>query len=331
MLQIRSSFRPTLVGSLVVLRLLMGCGGLTPTRGDAATSDVTAQDVRDSGGPTDAPTTFDTAMAVDAQHATDATHETDATHATDAATTCGAGDTVYVSMGPHWNYMDQSEWPMLMNSMCGGMTQTPINIPVTTTPETTGLTFNNYGNVPLRLVHNGHTLQVNVTTRFAVGDPSVTYNGTAYYLLQFHAHTTSEHTVRGTSFPMEVHFVHASNNTPTAQLLVVGALFSMGADNPVIETVLAENPGQSCRRERLTTSVNLGAMLPSDRSHYHYNPGSLTTPLCTEGLNWFVLSTPLTVGTTQVSRFAATVHGSNNRQIQLLGTRTVYQYTQPAM
>ncbi len=324
-----------LVGAL---GLATGCGGDSGVDpGDAATSDVSTADVPDSGVVSDTPTPGDVPMATDTGHSDDAGHGSDAAHGddvhhgSDAAHTCMAGDTVYVPMGPHWDYTHQTEWPMLMGSMCAGMTQTPIDIPMTTTPETTGLTFNHYGDVPLRLVHNGHTLQVNVSTTYGMNDPSVSFGGTTYYLLQFHAHTTSEHTVRGMSYPMEVHFVHATDNTPTARFLVVGVLFTMGADNPVMETVLTQNPGEECQRERLMTQVNLSALLPANRSHFHYSPGSLTTPPCTMGLNWFVLSTPIPVGMTQVSRFAATVHGHNNRSVQPLNMRTVYEYTQPLM
>lgn len=168
-----------------------------------------------------------------------------------------------------------------------------------------------------------------MSTTYGGMDPSVTIGGTTYYLLQFHAHTTSEHTIQGTSYPLEVHFVHATNNTPTAQFLVVGVMFNMGADSASVETMLAQNPGENCVRERTAMNVDLASLLPANRSHYHYNPGSLTTPPCSEGLNWFVLSTPLTVGATQVTRFASVVHGSNNRAVQPLGTRTVYRYVQP--
>lgn len=331
------SIRSSLLASGVLV-FIAGCGDPIVGPSDASQSDIVTQDAAyDSAVAQDADhdaAHTDVAHHADADHDaahTDAAHadaDHDAAHHTDAAHTCMTGDTVYTPSGPHWDYTHQTEWPMLMGSMCAGMTQTPIDIPMTTTPETTPLTFNNYGNVPLRLLNNGHTLQVNISTTFGMSDPSVTFNGTTYYLLQFHGHTTSEHTIRGSSYPMEFHFVHATNNTPMAQYLVVGVMFNMGADNAVIGTMLSENPGNECSRERLMTNVNLGAMIPSNRSHYHYTPGSLTTPPCTEGLNWFVMRDPLTVGMGQVMSFSSAVHGTNNRAVQPLNMRTVYQYTQ---
>ena len=170
---------------------------------------------------------------------------------------------------------------------------------------------------------------MNVPTTYGGTDPSVSYNGTSYYLLQFHAHTTSEHTIAGTSYPMEFHFVHATNATATAQYLVVGVMFNIGAESPVLRTMLTQDPGEECIRERLSDQVELGSLLPANRSFYHYSPGSLTTPPCTEGLNWFVMSEALTVGAEQVAEFGRVVHGRNNRPEQPLSGRMVTRYTAP--
>ena len=75
-------------------------------------------------------------------------------------------------------------------------------------------------------------------------------------------------------------------------------------------------------------AIDPNSFLPGKTlSHFRYT-GSLTTPPCTEGLNWFVMRDPLTVGTGQVMSFSSAVHGTNNRAVQPLNMRTVYQYTQ---
>lgn len=51
--------------------------------------------------------------------------------------------------------------------------------------------------------------------------------------------------------------------------------------------------------------------------------GSLTTPPCTEGVNWYMLKGHIEVGVAQVERFAAAVGGPNARPTQALNYRLV--------
>ena len=50
--------------------------------------------------------------------------------------------------------------------------------------------------------------------------------------------------------------------------------------------------------------------------------GSLTTPPCSEGVNWFVLTQPIEVGAAQVARFTRAV-SLNARPLQALNNRLV--------
>ena len=65
--------------------------------------------------------------------------------------------------------------------------------------------------------------------------------------------------------------------------------------------------------------VNGRDLLPRDRSYYRYM-GSLTTPPCSEGVNSFVLTQPITVSAEQVEWFAKAV-GENARPLQALNNR----------
>jgi carbonic anhydrase len=67
--------------------------------------------------------------------------------------------------------------------------------------------------------------------------------------------------------------------------------------------------------------VNVDDLLPKNLSAYSYD-GSLTTPPCSEGVKWFVLTTPVRVSAEQIAAFRAVVH-DNNRPVQPLNARTV--------
>ena len=70
-------------------------------------------------------------------------------------------------------------------------------------------------------VHNGHTTQVNYPS-----GSTLTVAGCEYELIQFHFHHSSEHTVDGHFFDLELHLVHRDAD---GRLLVVTVFIEEGA------------------------------------------------------------------------------------------------------
>ncbi len=68
-------------------------------------------------------------------------------------------------------------------------------------------------------------------------------------------------------------------------------------------------------------------MLPQDRTTYRY-PGSLTTPPCTEGVAWLLMTEPLEVSADQLAAYTQIYEG-NNRPVQPLNDREVVEDTTP--
>ncbi|MEO0684669.1 MAG: carbonic anhydrase family protein, partial [Cyanobacteria bacterium J06649_11] len=60
-------------------------------------------------------------------------------------------------------------------------------------------------------------------------------------------------------------------------------------------------------------------LLPEDKDYYHYF-GSLTTPPCSETVNWIVLKEPVEISSPQVQKFAK-VFPMNARPIQQVKRR----------
>jgi len=96
---------------------------------------------------------------------------------------------------------------------------------------------------------------------------------------QYHFHTPAEHTVDGKLYDAEVHFVFYRLSDPS-QLLVVGVLLE-----------LAEESDSDIIEETLDVHKFLGR---AGSDYWHYQ-GSLTTPPCSEGVQWVVMQKPLQI------------------------------------
>jgi carbonic anhydrase len=170
---------------------------------------------------------------------------------------------------------------------------------------------------------NGHTIQVNSKT-----GEKLTVGGKAYALVQFHFHAPSEHTVDGRHFPMEMHFVHQAAD---GALAVVGVLVQEGAPNPGIAPLwaqLAEAPGTE-------TAVEIRAefaepVFPNVGAGFYHYVGSLTTPPCSEGVQWYVRKTFTSLSKEQIAEFKA-VYDHNNRPVQGLNERALYLDENPTV
>ena len=66
-------------------------------------------------------------------------------------------------------------------------------------------------------------------------------------------------------------------------------------------------------------TVNAADLLPTDHLFYTYS-GSLTTPPCSEGVHWMVLTTPISLSVEQIEKFAS-LFESDARPVQSLNGR----------
>jgi carbonic anhydrase len=118
-------------------------------------------------------------------------------------------------------------------------------------------------------------------------------------LKQFHFHHPSEHLVEGKRFAMEVHFVHAAED----RLAVVGVLLIPGKPNAVFRKIVSTMPPAASSPVRADPAIDPGRLLPTQRTYFHYE-GSLTTPPCSETVDWIVLTHPAEVDKDDIARFA---------------------------
>jgi carbonic anhydrase len=196
--------------------------------------------------------------------------------------------------------------------VCGkGKKQSPLNIvgPFEKSKET--LTVD-YKEGPLKIVNNGHTIQVNVEP-----GSTLTIGKESFDLLQFHFHRPSEEQVDGKNAAMVAHFVHKSKE---GKLAVIGVMLNEGKDSAAIKTLWANLPPKEME-EYLPAKVtfNPGSMLPKELAFYNYE-GSLTTPPCTEGVQFYILKSPMELSKQQVAKFPFKL---NARPVQSLNGRKI--------
>ncbi len=225
------------------------------------------------------------------------------------------------SDGAHWSYTGHGgpgHWGDLdkHNAACKlGQEQSPINITGTHKAALPALVAK-YQPGALKIVNNGHTVQVNV------GDGSSLQIGDRNYsLAQFHFHTPSEEQVNGRRYDMVWHLVHKD---PQGGLAVVGVLVKAGQKHREMGKIIAHLP-KSPNKEQMIAAVKIdpAKMLPANLGYYHFK-GSLTTPPCSEGVKWYVLKTPVEASPEQIARFKA-LFGSNARPVQPLNARVVQE------
>jgi len=214
----------------------------------------------------------------------------------------------------HWDYvgeMGPDKWGNEFPTCAKGTKQSPLNI-VGPFEKSKDVLAVSYKEGALKILNNGHTIQVNV-------EPGSTLkiNKDVYNLLQFHFHRPSEEQIDGKPMAMVAHFVHKNAE---GKLAVLGVLLNEGKDNDAIKTIWEKAP-KSEGPELVVDGVkfNPAVLVPAALTHYSYE-GSLTTPPCTEGVNFFILKTTMDIGKKQVADFP---YKKNARPVQALNGRKI--------
>jgi len=231
----------------------------------------------------------------------------------------------------HWEYEGESgpeHWAEIEgNSFCAGQHQSPINISqIDLVQGHDSLVFNisNYKYEDFShissVTNNGHSIQYN----FDSENNSIDFNGNTYSLIQFHFHSPAEHTVSGVRFPLETHLVHY--NKEIDEYIVIANFIKEGDksdDLEFLEHFLPIAVGETkeinkeyCFYETLSSKNNAG--------YAHYK-GSLTTPPCTENVNWLISDTPNEVSHEQIKILQELMPHNNYRGEQELNGRKVYK------
>lgn len=214
-----------------------------------------------------------------------------------------------------WNY-ENTEWEQIGDNECSSAVQSPVDINTEEVIEARLSNINyEYEPFPMRIVDNGHTIQI-----FGTESSYITVEGKRYQFKQFHFHNPAEHTLNEKVFPMEMHLVHQEEGT--SNLVVLGIFIEEAAEtNPLLEKVFVEFPQEKEQEITTNVNINLSDYIPPSQTFYTYI-GSLTTPPCTVGVDWIIFNDPIKASGEQLQKFAS-VYANNARPVQPLNNRRV--------
>jgi carbonic anhydrase len=196
-----------------------------------------------------------------------------------------------------WGYdgaMGPERWGDEYPTCAKGQAQSPVNIVGPFEKAHFGVSPD-YKTGQLKIINNGHTIQVNVPP-----GSKLRIDSKPFELVHFNFHRPSEHLIDGKAAAMAMHFVHKND---AGRLAVLAVMLKEGNANPGIDTLWAHAP-QTEGPEVVPEGVlfNPGNLLPREYEFYSYE-GSLTTPPCTEGVRFFVLKSEVNIARGQIERF----------------------------
>ncbi|XP_067936005.1 carbonic anhydrase 3-like [Watersipora subatra] len=160
----------------------------------------------------------------------------------------------------------------------------------------------------------------------------------------------SEHTIDDQRFPMELHIVHCLGNLSLPEaveqpkgLAVLGFVYEISEEDneaytPLLDAIRHVTYKDEEKEVVSSPSLTLASLLPPVlESSYFYYSGSLTTPPCSEVVQWTVFSYPIPISERQMQVFRSLQRCSgkgcvepmsgNWRPLQESFGRLIYQST----
>lgn len=242
---------------------------------------------------------------------------------------------IAVSSPPHWSYDEESNWGALEDTAqpvplrypyaeCSiGQHQSPVDLSDTKIIDAKPLNrvAAKYNTDTPTFLNTGHAIQVNTSTDFTGG---LKVGKELLPLVQLHFHEPSEHSSGGKKFPAELHFVHVNKD---GRIAVLGVVIDIGKENAVFQTILDNMPHHEGEANSNSgVRLNPAKLLPSGMStgnlKYLTLSGSLTTPPCSEGVQWYILTKSIAISAAQLEQLKSFYH-NNARSAQNLNERSI--------
>jgi len=190
------------------------------------------------------------------------------------------------------------------------------------------------------IVNDGHGLRFDVPSNH-VDMVFVKIGKTEYSVSEYQFRAPSEHTIDGAVFPVEMQIY----NKAEEGIVAISIFFREGESNPFLASLREsaggdDGPVWNGRSEIknikgiFTGAFDLENVIPkgdvSKEAPFYNYKGSLTQPPCTSGVDWWLLSKPITASRDEIRFIRKAIfmsesskHG-NARESQPLGNRRVF-------
>jgi len=224
----------------------------------------------------------------------------------------------------HWSYQGETSpehWAEIeKESDCSGTKQSPINI----IDSLTVVDKSNINKLELlyspvtelsHALNNGHSIEFD----FENGD-SIKYMNDIYHLKQIHFHAPAEHTVNGIRPPIELHLVHLNKENEYAVLSIFGKEDVERDFNEFLSFFL---PLKKDEIKEFHKSLDLTTLFPANADQYYDYDGSLTTPPCTEKVNWVIFKERISISEDAILLLKNNMPLNNYRDVQKLNGRKI--------
>jgi carbonic anhydrase len=192
-----------------------------------------------------------------------------------------------------WSKLDPS-W----GACAKGHEQSPIDIRGAKLDKTLKPIEFHYMSGPVTLENTGLTIVAHVDR-----GSYIMLDGVRYDLVSFDFRHPAEEPVKGRYSDMSIHLLHKSADGKMV-IVAVRVVEDRSLGNAILAMLWDHLPKVAHKTETITDLVNPGGLLPADRSYWTYT-GSLTTPPCTEGVQWFVFEQELGISRTQLRTFSS--------------------------
>ena len=116
--------------------------------------------------------------------------------------------------------------------------------------------------------------------------------------------------------------VHTNEKNEFTVLSILG---KEGKENDPIEFLEFSLPVKNGETKTIGKSFDLKSIFPSNTKDYYSYRGSLTTPPCTETVNWTVFKQPIILSLNQVLKLKNNMPLNNYRNEQPLNNRKVFK------